>query len=104
MKLLPIDKFGPISKGKLHFFPDLTDEEVELTRGRPRRSQQKSPTMKRSRSGRIASPEKSQPRSKSPRIQRRSNSYSDGQSDGEQHLKLDDMRAAVQDLMAKESV
>lgn len=81
---------------------ELTDEELELTRGRPRGVRQKSPTMKRSRSGRISSPDKVQPRSKSPRLQRPSNlSSPESNSEGEQHLALDDIKAAVQTLLPK---
>lgn len=77
-----------------------TDEEADLTSGRPRRTRQKSPSMKRSRSGKIASPEKSQPRSKSPRLQRAENAGSDEAGEIEQRSKVDDIRVAMQDLLA----
>ena len=80
----------------------LTDEEGSLdqTRGRPLRARQKTPTPKRSRSGRVTSPDKSQPRSKSPRLQRGFYIPSDvkAAAAAERHLKLDEIRDAVHDI------
>lgn len=56
--------------------------------------------MKRSRSGRIASPDKVQPRSKSPRLQRGGFLENNEKANVEQQTKMDDMREAMQDLLA----
>jgi len=73
----------------------LSFEDLDVLHGRSPR-QKKSPS-KRSRSGRLASPDKSMPRSKSPRLQR--GFAAAPQNVGGEHVKLDEIRDAMRDML-----